>query len=255
MKQPVIIIGVGEMGAVFARGFLKLGYPVFPVSRQDNLQQSADSILEPGLVLIAVGENDLSTVLQNIPEQWRHKLALLQNELLPDDWQQHKIINPTVISVWFEKKPGQDFKVLVASPAFGPQADLIKQALSTLAIPVDIVSTEDELLHELVRKNLYILTTNICGLETGGNVQQLWNDHSILMNKVFNDILKIQQFLTSSTFDRDHLLNAVLTAFDGDPEHKCMGRSAPQRLQRALSIAADAGLQVPELNRINQLQS
>lgn len=255
MKQPVIIIGVGEMGAVFARGFLKLGYPVFPVSRQDNLQQSADSILEPGLVLIAVGENDLSTVLQNIPEQWRHKLALLQNELLPDDWQQHKIINPTVISVWFEKKPGQDFKVLVASPAFGPQADLIKQALSTLAIPVDIVSTEDELLHELVRKNLYILTTNICGLETRGNVQQLWNDHSILMNKVFNDILKIQQFLTSSTFDRDHLLNAVLTAFDGDPEHKCMGRSAPQRLQRALSIAADAGLQVPELNRINQLQS
>lgn len=255
MNQPLIIIGVGEMGALFARAFLKAGHPVYPVSRQDDLQQAAKSIPDPELVLIAVAENDLPAVLQKLPQQWRHKVALLQNELLPDDWKQHNLNNPTVISVWFEKKPGQDFKVLIPSPVYGPQSGLIKKALSTLEIPVDIVRDENELLQQLVIKNLYILTTNICGLESGGNVQQLWNDNAILMNRVFDDVLTIQQYQTCATFDRDHLLNAVLTAFDGDPLHKCMGRSAPQRLQRALQIATEAGLEVPEMQRIGRAQN
>lgn len=251
MKKPVIIMGMGEMGGVFARGFLKAGYPVYPVARQDNMQEVARSVADVSLVLIAVGEKDLASILKNIPDDWRNKLAMLQNELLPGDWKQYSIIKPTVISVWFEKKPGQDFKVLIPSALHGPHAQLVEHALSTLDIPVNIVSDEKQLLFELVRKNLYILTTNICGLQTGGTVKQLWDEHSILMNRVFNDVLSIQQYLTQQTFDRDHLLGAVLTAFDGDPEHQCMGRSAPVRLQRALEIARQARLEVAELTRIS----
>jgi hypothetical protein len=242
---------MGEMAGVFARGFLKAGHPVFPVRREDDINQVAHDLENLALVLIAVAENDLSPLLQQIPEQWREKLVLLQNELLPKDWMVHNLINPTVISVWFEKKPGQDFKVLVPSPIFGPKAELVQHALATLEIPVEVVADAHRLLFELVRKNLYILTTNICGLETGGNVKQLWDEYSILMNRVFDNVLDIQQYLTGETFDRDHLLAAVLTAFDGDPEHKCMGRSAPQRLQRALGIADEAGLEVDELKRIS----
>ena len=36
MKSPVVLIGIGEMGAVFARGFLRAGYPVYPVTRQTD---------------------------------------------------------------------------------------------------------------------------------------------------------------------------------------------------------------------------
>lgn len=251
MKQPVIIIGQGEMGGVFARAFLKSGYPVFPVGRQHDMHAEADFISNPELILVAVGENDLSSVLQNIPGAWLNKIVLLQNELLPDDWKQHGLIDPTVISVWFEKKQGQDFKVLIPSPVYGPQAALIQDALSTLDIPVRVLNNENQLLSELVTKNLYILTTNICGLETGGNVKQLWDRESVLMNRVFDDVLLIQQHLCAKTFDRDPLLIAVLNAFEGDPEHQCMGRSAPQRLQRALQIAQQAGLEVPELQRIS----
>jgi len=35
----------------------------------------------------------------------------------------------------------------------------------------------NELLYELVRKNLYILTINIAGLKTGGTVGELWGKH------------------------------------------------------------------------------
>lgn len=252
MKQAVVIIGQGEMGGVFARGFLKAGYPVYPVRREDDIEQIARSIDQPALVLLAVAEKDFAATLQQVPGQWLDKLALLQNELLPADWQD-RVDRPTVISVWFEKKPGQDFKVLVPSPAQGPHAGILNEALSCLDIPVKQIEAEDDMLFELVRKNLYILTTNICGLETGGNVSDLWNHHSILMNKVFDDVLEIQQHLTGRSFNRDHLLNAVLEAFDGDPEHKCMGRSAPQRLQRALNIAHTNHLNTPELERLSHL--
>ncbi len=34
MNAPVVLIGVGEMGGVFARGLLRLGHPVYPVPRE-----------------------------------------------------------------------------------------------------------------------------------------------------------------------------------------------------------------------------
>ncbi len=250
MKDPVVLIGIGEMGGVFARGLLRAGHPVFPARRGDDLAALADELPAPALVLVAVGEKDLHPTLERMPEAWKDRLGLLQNELLPRDWQAHDIRQPTVISVWFEKKPGQDVKVLVPSPIHGPQADLLVEALGTLDIPALCVEGDEAMLFELVRKNLYILTTNIAGLETGGTVRDLWDNHSVLMNRVFDDVLKIQEYLAGRRFDRDRLLAAVLEAFDGDPDHRCMGRSAPARLERALKIAEEAGIEVPELRRI-----
>ncbi len=252
MKQSIVIIGLGEMGSVFARGFLKAGYPVVPVNRQDDMNTIAIALPDPELVLVAVGESDLAITLDQVPPVWLDKITLLQNELLPEDWLQKALKNPTVISVWFEKKQGMDYKVIVPSPVFGPHSEIIHEALSTLNIPVQLIRDESTLLFELVRKNMYILTTNICGLETRGNVKQLWQDHAILMNKVFDDVLEIQQQLSAQVFNRDQLLNAVLTAFDGDPEHQCMGRSAPARLKRLLSVSTQKKLQSIELNRIQQ---
>jgi ketopantoate reductase len=252
MKPSVVIIGMGEMAGVFARAFLKSGYPVIPVRRQDDMQSLASEIPTPYLVLLAVAEKDLDEALSQVPQNWHDHLVLLQNELLPSSWQSHKISDPTVISVWFEKKSGQDYKVVVPSPVYGPHASILVKALSTLAIPAVQMQSKADLLFELIRKNLYILTTNICGLECGGNVKQLWANNSILMNRVFDDILLIQQSLSGVNFNRDQLLNAVLEAFDGDPEHNCMGRSAPERLHRALKVAESFNLDVPELKRLDR---
>jgi ketopantoate reductase len=253
MKPAIVIIGMGEMASVFARGFLKCGYPVIPVRRQDDMQQMAAETGTPALVLLAVGEKDFDSALEQLPESWRDCLVLLQNELLPSNWLAHKLNDPTVISVWFEKKPGQDYKVVVTSPVHGPLSSIVIEALSSLDIPAQQVNSKADMLFELIRKNLYILTTNICGLESGGNVRELWEFNSILMNKVFDDVLRIQQSLSGVNFNRDQLLNAVLKAFEGDPEHRCMGRSAPQRLKRALEVAEQFDLDVPELKRIQAL--
>lgn len=250
MKEPIVIIGLGEMGGVFARGFLRSGYPVYPVTRDTDCAELAGTLKTPGLVLVAVAEKDLHPVLKDIPAAWRDRIALLQNELLPGDWAQYGYTNPTVISVWFEKKKGQDAKVIISSPAFGPKAGLLADALGSIDIPVTVLKTADQLLFELVRKNVYILTTNIAGLDTGGTVGELWTQHRDLARAVANEVITLQEKLTGQSFDHEALINAMVDAFNGDPEHKCMGRSAPARLQRALELADQYKVDVPVMRRI-----
>ncbi len=251
MKQPVVIIGIGEMGGVFARGLLRIGYPVYPVTRQTDPGQLAAQLPDPALVLVAVAEADFAAVTDRLPGPWRDHVGFVQNELLPRDWQS-RALEPTVISVWFEKKKDQDAKVLIPSPVYGPRARLIADSLGALDIPTRGLGGADELLFELVRKNLYILTTNIAGLRTGGTVGQLREAHSEVMNAVARDVLGIQAYLTGTELDGPRLIEGMLEAFDGDPQHKCMGRSAPARLARALQQADEAGLAVPTLREIGE---
>ena len=248
-KKPIVIVGMGEMAGVFARGFLRSGYPVYPLTRDMNMQQQATEIMDPALVLLAVAEKDIQSVLKNIPEQWKDRLVLLQNELLPDDWLQHGL-EATVISVWFEKKQGQDYKVLIASPVYGDKADIIVDSLASINIEARKLASEDELLFELVVKNVYILATNIAGLKTGGTVSELWSQHQELARAVITEVIELQQKLTKQTFNSEQLIQAMLVAFEGDPEHKCMGRSAPARLERALKLAKQHQLNLPTLQQI-----
>ncbi|MDH5778551.1 MAG: hypothetical protein OEZ33_10085 [Gammaproteobacteria bacterium] len=254
MSEPVIVIGIGEMGSVFTRGLLRTGHPVYPVNRNTDMDSMAKAIPNPYFVLLAVGENDLHPTLEKLPANWRKNIGLLQNELLPRDWQQHDLKDPTVISVWFEKKKGQDYKVLVPSPAYGPRAGVLEDALSSLDIPSWEVKSEQELEFELVRKNVYILTTNIAGLVIGGTVDDLWYKNESLAREVANEVIDIQQWLTGNQYDREKLIEAMVEGIKGDLEHQCMGRSAPGRLARAIGLADEADLAVPKLREIHAAQ-
>lgn len=247
-KKPVVVIGMGEMGSVFARGLLRLGHPVYPVNRDTDMKAASKQLPRPKLVLVAVAEGALAPLLEEIPKTWRKRLVLLQNELLPDDYQH--LPNVTVISVWFEKKRGQDVKVIIPSPAYGPRAKLLAKALATLHIPVSLIERPRDMLFELVAKNLYILTSNIAGLRAGGSVGQLWAEHQDLARAVANEVIALQERMTGSRFNNDELIAAMVKAFEGDPDHQCMGRSAPARLQRALEHAQRLGLELPTLSQI-----
>lgn len=194
LVAPVVLIGVGELAGVFARGLLRGGYPLYPVRRNTDVQAVADTIHPPRLVLVTVAEDDLQAVLQALPQRWRDRVGLVQNELLPQDWCKHDIVHPTITVVWFEKKPGQDYKVILPSLVYGPQAGLITGALRSLHIPCRKLTTQQDLLFELVRKNLYILTTNIAGLVSGGTVADLWTSHRALAQQVAQEVLDVQRW-------------------------------------------------------------
>lgn len=247
-KKPVVVIGMGEMGSVFARGLLRLGHPVYPVLRDTDTRKLAKRLPDPKLVLAAVAEGDLQPVLDQLPKAWRKNLALLQNELLPDDYRH--LGDVTVVSVWFEKKKGQDSKVIIPSPVHGPRARLLIRALATLDIPATAIERASGMLFQLVVKNLYILTSNIAGLRVGGTVGELWRDHEPFARSVAHEVIALQERLTGSRFNNDDLIAAMVTAFEGDPDHRCMGRSAPSRLERALAHADRLGIELPTLRHI-----
>ena len=251
-KKTIVSIGQGEISGVFNRGFLKLGYPLFPILRSDSLSEMGAQIDDPELVLVAVGEADIHNVIANLPASWCDRTVLLQNELLPKDWESSHLKSPTIISVWFEKKRGQEYKVIVPSPVYGPKAALIHDTLARLDIPSWIVANDEVLLFELVRKNLYILTSNIAGLALpeGTTVGELFTQHQQLQQAISSEILEIQYFLIGKRLDSTALINSMEQAFKGDLKHKCKGRSAPERLGRALLLAKRASVATPTLKNI-----
>ena len=44
MNQPIVIIGVGELGGVFAKAFLHADYPVYPLTRKMNIDQAVGNL-------------------------------------------------------------------------------------------------------------------------------------------------------------------------------------------------------------------
>jgi hypothetical protein len=63
-------------------------------------------------------------------------------------------------------------------------------------------------------------------------------------------VIDLQEAMTGRRFDRNALFAALGIAFAGDPEHACMGRSAPARLARAIRNGEMHGLALPILNAI-----
>jgi hypothetical protein len=252
MNKPIVIVGIGELGGVFARAFLRKGYPVYPVTRNMDISDQADRIPQPEFVLVAVAEKDFGAVMATIPAAWRSCTGLLQNELLPRDWQAYDITQPTIISVWFEKKKGREHKVLIPSRVHGPKAGLIAESLENFEIPCKILSSIDELLYELVFKNVFVLTINIAGLvlEEGTTTETLWKDHHDFARSIADEVIDVQEWLTGATFQRKKLIDDLAEGVHGDPQHKCKGRAAQGRLTRVLDIAAKAGLEIPRIRDI-----
>ena len=67
MNKPVVVIGIGEIGSVFSRAFLRLGYPVVPVTRDMDMAVVAADVTEPELVVVAVANTAMPVAPEVAP--------------------------------------------------------------------------------------------------------------------------------------------------------------------------------------------
>ncbi len=82
-------------------------------------------------------------------------------------------------------------------------------------------------------------------------MEALWRDQHTLAREVAHDVLRLQEAMTGKHFDCDNMITRMVDAFNGDPARKCMGRSAPARLERALDeVARLLDLTLPTVRRI-----
>jgi len=109
------------------------------------------------------------------------------------------------------------------------------------------------LTHQLVLKNLYILTANIAGLVVDQNIGTLIQEHTKLVSAVFDDVLALQESLTGQSFDHTQMWEEVRQIFNAFPEQAAQGRSARERLQRAIQVASEFGIAVPKLRSISEM--
>ena len=248
--HPVVIVGLGQMGRVFAQGFLAAGYPVYPVTSRMAMADAARQMPDPGFVLLAVPENVISRTLGQVPDHWRGKLGLLQNELLPYVWEAEGIQTPTTMAVWFEKKKGKTVHVFRPTTVHGPHADLVRVGLDAVGIACDAVADVGQMVTELVKKNLYVLTINIAGLVVGGTTGELWTRHRDLVARVSHDVLDVMDRLTGRTSDREEMMRFMEDILLRVPDHGCRGRVAQDRLERMVATGRAHGLTLPALTEI-----
>nr|WP_305908844.1 hypothetical protein [Methylomarinum sp. Ch1-1]MDP4521705.1 hypothetical protein [Methylomarinum sp. Ch1-1] len=148
------------------------------------------------------------------------------------------------------KKPTLALTNILYTPVYGPRAALLMEALDAIKIPNRCVENEDELLYQLLRKSLYILTVNICGLACGGTVGELWRHHRALAREVATEAVGILEWLTERELPTEKLIAGMVEGIEDCPDRNCLGRSAKLRLERALHYAREAGLETPRLNEI-----
>lgn len=261
VTNHIVVVGIGQLGALFAEGFLRSGLTVTPILRSGDIAGTCEKV-KPDAVLIATGEDDLDGVLGNLPPSARDRVLLIQNELRPGKWLKYQI-DPTIAIVWFEKRKGKPPTIVIPTVLLGRHAALLGQALENLDLTHRTIKSRKELAHELVLKNLYILGLNLTGLRVGGVAKELLTKNEMLFRSVVAELLALETALFNETaslhgsphFSGDSLYEARLikdleTAILADPDHGCSGRSAPRRLRRTLQEAARLGMKTPILTEL-----
>lgn len=246
MSSVVAIVGMGQLGRLFAEGLCASGVGVVPVLRTQQLTtQSALLTSSPEVVLVAVGERDLDAALASIPDALRDRVALLQNDLCLVE---HRFsAPPTVAVVWVERKPGKTTRALASTPVGGPHAAVLTRALTAIGLPAHVVDDE-ALATALVTKNVFIAVTNLVGsvpdwrCETTGAL--LDTDPAFLTDLV-DEALAVETARWARSFDHLAVLQAVRAACAADLAHVCAGRSAPARITTFAARAQRLGVDAP----------
>ena len=78
----------------------------------------------------------------------------------------------------------------------------------------------------------------------------MWQQNQALARGIASDILDIQFKLIGKELNREKLIKKMTEAFSGDWQHKCLGRTALARLERAVFQADQFHLAVKTLREI-----
>jgi ketopantoate reductase len=251
MSAPrrALLVGPGQLGRVLAGGLVACGVSIDVVRRGEPIAPTAAH----DLVLIAVGEKDLDAVLAALPTSHRGRVVLLQNELVPATWRAHGVLDPTVLVVWFEKKAGRAAQVVRTTPVAGPHAELFVRAMVAMDLPAEAIASA-ALVAALVVKNLYIVGANALGLRLGGTTGGLATTHRDEAERVLRELLAIERTRLcvddARGLDDDALIARTFEAFLADPAHGAVGRTAKERLARALARGRAARVSMPALETL-----
>jgi hypothetical protein len=138
MNEPMVIVGVGEIGTRFVHAAEALRLPFRTVTRDKNRELLSRPAGAP--LLVCVREPDLPGVLAQVPSERGRDLIVVQNGFIDE------LIAPfpehTRAVLWFTAK-GTFFADLLQSPVHGPHADLVRQLINAAGASAETITDDD----------------------------------------------------------------------------------------------------------------
>lgn len=145
------VIGMGEVGRTLSGALARGGWTVLPVTRRDGWDPALDAD-DPSPRIVAVREEDLGGVLERCAGPLRSRLVLVQNGFLEAV---HGALGPVTRGLIYFTAKDHFFRVLCASPFYGPLAGPIVGALEAGGIPCKLVEEGAESLRAMVVKGIW----------------------------------------------------------------------------------------------------
>lgn len=246
--RELVVYGLGELGQLYGAAALRAGLRVTPIVRASDPDAVLREVGPDVPILVAVGEAALDDVLSVLAQRRREGLILLQNELFPAAWRRHNL-TPTVLVPWLLKKRGQPQLVARATPVYGPHAALVRTLHEALGIPATTLDSQGALHQALVDKYAFIIAINALGVLRDRTLGLWLQEDPVRVRGLAREAALLGAALCESSVDLAQSSTAVVEAMQALSAMSARGRSASERLTRALANATRLGLDVPELSR------
>jgi hypothetical protein len=247
--RDFVVYGVGELGKLLATAALRRGVRVTPITRSQRADQVLRQISPHTPLLVSVGENDLDAALESLPSDHRAQVILLQNELFPSSWERHGL-TPSVFVPWVLQKRGLPTQVARPSPVFGAQRALLVELLDALSLPHQELHDQAELAQALVDKYVFILSINALGLAADRTLGEWLNRDQAQVWDTFDEATRLGERLVGRPIDPARAHAAAAEGMRALAQVAARGRTAGERVARALAHAARLGLSLPLLERL-----
>ncbi len=246
--RELVVYGLGELGQLYGAGALRAGFRVTPITRQTDPAQVLPTLSGEVPILVAVGETALDDVLERLAPAHGGSLVLLQNELFPSRWQRFGV-TPTVLVPWLVKKRGLPLAVARPTAVYGRFARLVGELHEALALPLEPLREERALHGALVAKYAFIVTINALGLLRDRTLALWLQEDPVRVRALAEEAAAVGARLCQSELDLAGCARTVEEAMRALGPMSARGRSAEERVIRALGHADRFGLAVPELAR------
>lgn len=246
-QRLAVVIGVGNLGRLYAGGLLRAGYSLAPIRRETD---PAPVLLAhpPGTPLLcAVGEADLAAVIDAVPVDRRCDLLCLQNELFPADLDALGAPDAGLAVAWTLAKPG--FPVIVGrrAAASGAAAPAFARACEALGHPCVL---SDDPGWEAATKYAFIVAVNALGLCESTTLERWVTADRQQVEVVVRESCALALARIGESDRIDDALSEVWEGIHGFGPLPCRGRSSRSRVARALERARELGTPTPHLRSI-----
>jgi hypothetical protein len=243
--DQMVVLGVGELGKLFAGAALAEGLQVTPITRGVTPAHVLSARPPHAPILVSVGEDALERALDSLPASRHDDAVLVQNELWPSVWQSRGF-RPSLMLPWVLQKPGLPRTVVGTTPVFGAHADLLGALCRRLAIPSAPI-TEPEVPQALADKYTFILVINALGCWRDELLGRFLADAQPQITALCQEASALSAALLGAPVDPARSHRLTLDAMAAMASVRARGRTASARVARALGHAADHGLDVPAL--------